>query len=98
MLLPSTRPPGVPDPVSAANLIPAQLGELGFVEGKNLVVDRRYAEAQLDRLPALARALVEARLDAIVALGATATRAASRRPPRFRSCSTAISILSRRVP
>jgi putative ABC transport system substrate-binding protein len=77
MLLPSTRPPGLPDPVFAATLIPAQLGELGFVEGTNLVVDRRYAEAQLDRLPALARELVEARADAIVALGATATRAAS---------------------
>jgi putative ABC transport system substrate-binding protein len=86
MLLPSTRPPGVPDPVSAASLIPAQLGELGFVEGKNLVVDRRYAEAQLDRLPALARELVEARPDAIVALGATATRAA-------RQATTSIPIL-----
>jgi putative ABC transport system substrate-binding protein len=52
------------------------MAELGFVEGKNLVVDRRYAEAQLDRLPAIARELVEARPDAIVPLGATATRAA----------------------
>ena len=78
MLLPSTRPPGAPDPVAAASLIPAELGELGFVEGKNLVVDRRYAEAQLDRLPDIARELVEARPDAIVPLGATATRAAQR--------------------
>ena len=76
MLLPSTRPPGVPDPVAAASLIPAEMAALGFVEGKNLVVDRRYAEAQLDRLPAIARELVEARPDAIVPLGATATRAA----------------------
>jgi putative ABC transport system substrate-binding protein len=77
MLLPSTRPPGAPDPVSAASLIPTELGELGFVEGTNLVVDRRYAEAQLDRLPVIARELVGARPDAIVALGATATRAAT---------------------
>ena len=76
MLLPSARPPGAPDPASAAVLIPAEMAELGFVEGKNLVVDRRYAEAQLDRLPAIARELVEARPDAIVPLGATATRAA----------------------
>jgi putative ABC transport system substrate-binding protein len=76
MLLPSTRPPGAQDPAAAASLIPAELGELGFVEGKNLVVDRRYADAQPDRLPAIARALVEAQPDAIVPLGATATRAA----------------------
>ena len=76
MLLPSTRPPGVPDPVAAASLIPAEMAALGFVEGTNLVVDRRYAEARLDRLPAIARELVEARPDAIVPLGATATRAA----------------------
>ena len=76
MLLPGTRPSGAPDPVSAAGLIAEAMGDLGFVEGKNLIVDRRYAEAQLDHLPAIARELVGAGPDAIVAVGATATRAA----------------------
>jgi len=76
MLLPGTRPAGAPDPVSAAGLIAEAMGDLGFVEGKNLIVDRRYAEAQLDHLPAIARELVGAGPDAIVAVSATATRAA----------------------
>jgi putative ABC transport system substrate-binding protein len=76
MLLPSSRPPGAPDPGSAASLIPAALGELGFAEGRNLVVDRRYAEGRVDRLPAIAREAVAGGPDAIVPLGVTATRAA----------------------
>jgi hypothetical protein len=31
-----------------------QLHELGYVEGKNLVIETRYAEGDLARLPALA--------------------------------------------
>ncbi len=77
MLLPSTRPPGAPDPNSAASLIPAALGSLGFVEGRNLVVDRRYAETRMDRLPAIAREIAAASPDVIVPLGVTATRAAT---------------------
>jgi len=81
MLLPSTRPPAAPDPNSAASLIPAALGSLGFVEGRNLAVDRRYAEARMDRLPAIARELAAAGPDAIVPLGVTATRAAKQAVP-----------------
>jgi putative ABC transport system substrate-binding protein len=43
------------------------LRELGYLEGRNLVIERRYAEGKLDRLPALARELVAARLEAAVA-------------------------------
>jgi putative ABC transport system substrate-binding protein len=45
--------------------------ELGYVEGQNLLVEARYAEDRADRLPALARELVQLRLDAIVAVGTT---------------------------
>jgi putative ABC transport system substrate-binding protein len=46
------------------------LGELGYVEGKNIVSDYRAADNRLERLPELARELVELKVDLIVA-GAT---------------------------
>ena len=44
-----------------------ELRELGYVEGKNVAFENRYAEGQLDRLPALAGELVRAKVDVIVA-------------------------------
>src|SRR6266436_2441347 len=44
--------------------------ELGFTEGQNLAIEFRFADRQLDRLPALAAELVAIRVDVIVA-GAT---------------------------
>jgi hypothetical protein len=32
-----------------------KMSDLGYVEGKNLVIESRYAEGQIDRLPALDR-------------------------------------------
>jgi len=54
----------------------AALRELGYVEGKNLVIERRYAEGEIDRLPELARGLVHGRADVVLAVGAAAVRAA----------------------
>jgi len=45
------------------------LKETGFVEGQNLAVEYRYAENQLDRLPALAADLVRRRVAVVVAAG-----------------------------
>ena len=42
--------------------------ELGYADGQNLVVERRFAEGKIDRLPALARELVQLRVDVIVAV------------------------------
>ena len=50
--------------------------ELGYVEGKNIVIERRSAEGKLDRLPALAAELVRLKVNIIVTGGATATRPA----------------------
>ena len=51
--------------------------ELGYVEGQNLVMVRRDAEGQLDRLPALAAELVQLPVDVMVTTGGVpATRAA----------------------
>ena len=36
------------------------LRELGHVEGKNIIIEIRYAEGKLDRLPALAHKLIPA--------------------------------------
>ena len=44
-----------------------ELRELGYLEGKNVAFENRYAEGQLDRLPALAGELVRAKVDVIVA-------------------------------
>ena len=53
--------------------VPAQ--ELGWVEGRNLVVDRRYT-TNLSQLPALARKLVESEVEVLITLGTDATLAA----------------------
>jgi putative ABC transport system substrate-binding protein len=52
------------------------LRELGYVEGKNTVVEWRAAEEKLDRLPALAAELVRLKVDIIVTGGSSPTRAA----------------------
>jgi putative tryptophan/tyrosine transport system substrate-binding protein len=52
------------------------LRELGYVEGKNIIVEYRYAEGKFDRQPALAAELVRLKVDVIVTAGPQATRAA----------------------
>jgi putative ABC transport system substrate-binding protein len=52
------------------------LRELGYVEGKNIVIEWRSAEGKLDRLPALAAEQVRLKLDVIVTTGPTPTSAA----------------------
>ena len=44
-----------------------QLRELGWIEGQNIVVERRWAEGQFARLPALATELVQLKVDLILA-------------------------------
>jgi putative ABC transport system substrate-binding protein len=54
------------------------LRELGYVEGKNIVIEWRYEEGKADRLPTpgLAAELVRLKVDVIVTAGALVTRAA----------------------
>jgi putative tryptophan/tyrosine transport system substrate-binding protein len=54
------------------------LRELGHTEGQNIAFDRRFADGDANKLSGLARELVERRVDAIVALGTPAARAANR--------------------
>ena len=55
-----------------------QLREHGWVEGKNLVIDWRYAEAKYERLPDLAAELVGLKPDLIMARGGPGATAAKR--------------------
>jgi putative ABC transport system substrate-binding protein len=52
------------------------LRDLGYVEGKNILIERRYAEGRLDRMPALVNNLVEQKIDVIVAPNNVVIRAA----------------------
>jgi putative ABC transport system substrate-binding protein len=69
-------PGGPPPPRASSHLhVIEVLRELGYVEGQNLMVERRYADGKTDRLPGLARELVQIRVDVIVAVS-TAVEAA----------------------
>lgn len=54
----------------------AGLREQGFIEGKTIIVEYRWAEGQYERLPALAQELVRLKVDLIVTTSTPAARAA----------------------
>ena len=54
--------------------IPAGYRELGYVEGKNVAIERRFAEGKTDRLSELADELVRLKVDILVSAGPTVTR------------------------
>jgi putative ABC transport system substrate-binding protein len=64
---------GVPAPLDDLRKV---LAELGYVEGRNLTIELRWAEGHLDRLPELTADLVRRRAAVIVAGGPPAARAA----------------------
>jgi putative ABC transport system substrate-binding protein len=51
------------------------LRELGYVEGKNIIIEWRFAKGKSDLVPELAADLVRSRLDCILAVGVGAIRA-----------------------
>ena len=48
-----------PEPHPSLEAFRQGLREFGYVEGQNLVIEQRYAEGRLERLPALAAELVQ---------------------------------------
>ena len=57
---------------------PLGMRELGYVEGKNLEIQWRYAEGKVERLPGLAAELVQLKVDVLVAAETPAIRAAQK--------------------
>jgi len=52
--------------------------DLGYIEGRDYVMEERYASGQMDRLPTYAQELVDLPVDVIVAGGEASIRAAKR--------------------
>ena len=50
------------------------LRELGYIDGKSIVIEYRYADGKADRLLSLATELIQLKVDVIVTVGPTATR------------------------
>ncbi len=68
-------------PSSSPNLLAAfrqGLRELGYAEGQNLFIERRYAEGSEERLPQLAQELVQFGVDVIFAIGPPQALAAAK--------------------
>ena len=68
----------LPEAQNAANLDALRKGlrDLGYVEGRNLIIEYRSADGRAERFPDLASELVRLKVDLIVTRGTPATRAA----------------------
>jgi putative tryptophan/tyrosine transport system substrate-binding protein len=52
----------------------ARLAEAGYVEGKNLIIEQRFADCRYERMPGLATQLVQAPVDVLFTMGTRAAR------------------------
>jgi putative tryptophan/tyrosine transport system substrate-binding protein len=71
---PGNPPPG--DPIRQCEAFESGLGDLGWRPGVNILIEYRYAEGKLGRLPELAADLVRLRVDVIVERALGSIRAA----------------------
>ena len=51
-----------------------RLAELGYLEGKNLIIEQRFADCRYDRMPGLAADLVQVPVDVVFTMGTRAAR------------------------
>src|SRR6516165_2732976 len=70
--------PSVPVFTAVITAFSNALRELGWIEGQNIAIERRYAENRLERLPELAAELVRLNVEVIVAVGTLGPLAAMR--------------------
>ena len=88
---------GPPTPEAATHKAFRQaLSERGWIEGRNLALDFRWADNRYDRLPTLAAELVTLKPDVIFAVAAPAIRAAARTTSTIPSSSRRLA--TRRAP
>ena len=65
-----------PGPLAYHDEFQRGLRELGYVEGRNILIDYRFADGKFDRLAALAAELVQLNVDVIVSVVTQASLAA----------------------
>ncbi len=70
------QPGAAPEPL--VDVLKERLKELGYHEGDNIVYEYRWAEGKLDRLPELARELVDLKVDVIAPFSTPAAIAAQK--------------------
>src|SRR5882762_7684344 len=70
-----TGSPGSPESRKLLDSFRLGLRERGYVEGRDVVIEYRGADGNIERLPVLATDLVRLKLDLIVAAGTPAARA-----------------------
>src|SRR5437773_6178144 len=58
--------PTTPD--SSADALRQGLRNLGYIEGKNIVIEYRYFEGKVDRIPSLVAELLQLKLDVLVSV------------------------------
>jgi len=88
---------GLPPIVEWTAAFDQGLAELGWVSGRNIVIEHRSADGHFDRLPSLTAELIGLKVNLIVALSAPETAAAKKQREPFRSCSSFMAIRSGRV-
>jgi len=79
---------GSGSPVSQAVPVAAfreGLSQTGWVEGQNVMIEYRWAQGHLDRLPALATDLVDRKVDVIAAMAGTPPAVAAKGRSSFRA-------------
>jgi putative tryptophan/tyrosine transport system substrate-binding protein len=60
------------------NAFRSGLSDLGYLEGKNILIEHRYAEGRLDRMPTFVHEFVQQKVDLIVAANNVAIRTAQK--------------------
>src|SRR2546430_9533940 len=71
-----------PQPDHQMETIRRALRDLGHIEGRNIVIEYRYAQGKPERLPELAAELVRLRPDVILAIGGDVARRAKKGKPK----------------
>jgi putative ABC transport system substrate-binding protein len=83
-------------PLTERSTLRDGMAELGYVDGRNVILDYRYADFRADRLPGLPAELVRSNVDIIVAVSPPAIAAAMKATASFpSSCPSAKAIPSR---